>query len=135
MMQNKYSRKYCRQVKKWLPGMGKYKRQIVEKIRLAVTAFMEEQPNADCTVLEEHFGTPQQIAAEYVAQMDTMALLHDLRIRGRIVKIVFALVTTLAILWAVGVSVLVIDGLKDQNGYIEVEYNDGRKTVMVVCEK
>ena len=135
MIRNKYARKYCRQVKKWLPGTEKYKRQLLDSISSAVGCFVEEQPNADYIALENHFGPPQQIASDYVTEMDTGELLRNLRIKRRIVTTVTACVAAFILMWgAVGILAL-LDAHNAAYGFVEVEYNDGRMEVLAECEE
>ena len=66
-----------------------------------------EQPNG--VTLEENFGTPQQVAAGYVDDMDTTELLHALRYRRRVTTIVVAGVLTALAVFAVALYMQVHD--------------------------
>lgn len=134
-MRNKYARKYCRQVKKWLPGMGKYRQRIMERIYSAVKYFVDQHPEANYNAVEAWFGTPQQIAAEYVAQMDTREMLKSVRFGKRIITLVTAVVAALVLLWGLGIAIMIIDAHNSAHGYMEVVYSDGRKGVMVEWEE
>ena len=59
--------------------------------------------------LEENFGTPQQVAAGYVDDMDTTELLHALRYRRRVTTIVVAGVLTALAVFAVALYMQVHD--------------------------
>lgn len=93
-------RDYCRAVKSWLPCDAKQKRRILEKIRLDVMGYLEENPDADFAAIQARFGTPQAIASAYVDDLDTAQLLYSLRIRKRIVTIVAATMATILLTWA-----------------------------------
>ena len=78
----------------------KQKKNILNRLRLEVTAFLEEHPEADMVAIRERFGTPQAVASAYVESMDTAQLLKDLRIRKRILTAVMAAVIFVLITWA-----------------------------------
>lgn len=79
-------------------------------------------PDADVAAIQAQLGTPQEIAAAYVENMETAAVLKGLRIRRRVLFAVC--VTTLAILisWVALVTIVTV---RDRNSigdapYIEV---------------
>ena len=73
-MTEKDIRRYCRAVGSYLPCSRRQKRQILRDLRQRLAEYCGEQPNG--VTLEENFGTPQQVAAGYVDDMDTMELLQ-----------------------------------------------------------
>lgn len=89
------ARRYYRKVRSWLPG-GKMRRYVMTQIRETVQEFVQEHPDADVAAIQAQLGTPQEIAAAYVENMETAAVLKGLRIRRRVLFAVC--VTTLAIL-------------------------------------
>lgn len=115
------ARRYYRKVRSWLPG-GKMRRYVMTQIRETVQEFAQEHPDADVAAIQAQLGTPQEIAAAYVENMETAAVLKGLRIRRRVLFAVC--VTTLAILisWTVLVTIVTV---RDRNSigdapYIEV---------------
>ena len=87
---------YYRQIRRWVPCGGKWKRRMMQGIISTIEAYRAECPEADFEALQMHFGTPQQIAAAFVDEMQTQQLLKELRIRRRIMRIVsgfFILIT------------------------------------------
>ena len=99
-MKNKVYKKYCRAVCSFLPCGGKKKKGILTQLRLDVSTFLEEKPNADMTDIQDRFGTPQSVASAYVEAMDTAQLLNDLRIRRRIITAAIAIVIFVLTTWA-----------------------------------
>lgn len=115
------ARHYYRKVRSWLPG-GKMRRYVMTQIRETVQEFAQEHPDADVAAIQAQLGTPQEIAAAYVENMETAAVLKGLRIRRRVLFAVC--VTTLAILisWVALVTIVTV---RDRNSigdapYIEV---------------
>ena len=115
------ARRYYRKVRSWLPG-GKMRRYVMTQIRETVQEFAQEHPDADVAAIQAQLGTPQEIAAAYVENMEAAAVLKGLRIRRRVLFAVC--VTTLAILisWVALVTIVTV---RDRNSigdapYIEV---------------
>lgn len=72
--------------------------------------------------MEAHFGAPQQIAAAYIENVDSGELLRDLHIKRRVVTVVSVALVTAVLVWAIGVTVIVVDHMMDtHNGYIVTE--------------
>lgn len=106
-MTEKDIRRYCRAVGSYLPCSRRQKRQILWDLRQRLAEYCGEQPNG--ATLEENFGTPQQVAAGYVDDMDTTELLHALRYRRRVTTIVVAGVLTALAVFAVALYMQVHD--------------------------
>lgn len=120
-MVNRNARRYLRQVKGWLPCGGKMKRQIMEKIRISVGRFLEEEPGADYQSIVARFGTPQQIASAYVDEQDTEVLLRKLRIRRRIVAAVCCTAAACVAIWLSVALAAYVQSQKYENGYAVIE--------------
>ena len=82
-MTEKTIRRYCRAVGSYLPCARRQKRQLLRELRQRLEEYRDEHP--DETSPEERFGTPQQVAAGYVDDMDTTELLQALRYRRRVI--------------------------------------------------
>ena len=104
-----------------LPGNRRQKKQILSRVEASVRDFVTENPNVDYAAIEQRFGTPPQIAASCIEEMDAQELTLQLRIRKTIVRIVA--VTAL------------IRHVKAMNGYLIVgeaeiisstEYTEGK---------
>lgn len=95
---NSALRRYCKQVKKWLPCGGKVAKRILQDLRMNLLVYLEENPNADFEQLKEHFGQPKDIACAYIDGQNTEELLAALRLRRRVLAMVAgALMLLLAI--------------------------------------
>lgn len=116
-------RRYLRSVRDMLPCSGKQKRCILEKIQSNADSFLAEQPDADFSLLQTHFGTPEQIAASYVDDMDTPALLKAIHTRKRIFAVVTAAVLAILICWACAMTWAVIESNDHNNGYFTTTIN------------
>ncbi len=96
-MTEKTIRRYCRAVGSYLPCARRQKRQLLRDLRQRLEEYRDEHP--DETSPEERFGTPQQVAAGYVDDMDTTELLQALRYRRRVITaVVSGILAALAVL-------------------------------------
>lgn len=109
--------RYYRNIWSWLPCSQQQKSVILKSITCNIENFVLSNPSADFAEIENHFGSPQQIASSYVEDMNTPELLHALRTRKRIVVVVMAVVLSALLIWACAVTVAVIDFSKSNNGY------------------
>lgn len=117
-------RRYYREVRDWLPGTRKMKREIMDQVRASVEAYLDEEPGADMAGVEARFGSPQAIAAASVDERDTGELLQDLRTKRRIVSMVVGVLATALILWDGVVTWGAIREYRSLNGHIEVRMID-----------
>lgn len=96
--QNWYIGRYVRAVSGFLPCSGKVKKPLRAQAEEYIT------DGGDAAALEQRFGTPQQVAAAWVDEMDTSELLAELHIHRRIVMVV-ALVLAAVLVIFTGVLV------------------------------
>ena len=119
MMHNAQARRYLREIQECLPCAGKVKRGITRKINGMIDDAMLDESDLTYEMLVKRFGTPQQIAASYVDEMDTPELLRKLRIKKKIFAVVCA---TAAIILAIWIGVVVTaprSHYSQMNGYFE----------------
>lgn len=114
---SKAVKKYLRQVRSWLPCAGKAKKMILTDIENIISSGLKENPNLDLQGLHARFGTPQQIAAAHVDEMDTPELLRQLRIRKRIITIVAVCAIAVIVIWLGVVLIALINDFHIANGY------------------
>lgn len=135
MVLNVHLLRYLWEVREELPGNRRQKKQILSRVESSVRDFVTENPNADYAAIEQRFGTPQQIAASCIEEMDAQELTLQLRIRKTIVRIVAATALVLVLLWAGVVVTALIRHVKAMNGYLIVgeaevidrtEYTEGK---------
>lgn len=111
-------KKYYRQVASWLPCGGRLKKKLMTNIAATVDEYLAVRPEADFAALQAHFGTPRQIAAAFVDELETYELLNALHTRRKIVKIVLSCAVAVVAIWGIAVITLWIAGLMAANGYI-----------------
>ena len=118
-MRNAQARQYLREIRGCIPCYGKAKYEILRKIKGMIRAALSEEPEISYELLVARFGTPQQIAASYVDELDTLELLKKLRMRNKIIAIVCATAAIILAIW-VGVVVTATRAHYSQmNGYFE----------------
>ena len=86
----------------------------------SVRDFVTENPHADYAAITQRFGTPQQIAASCIEEMDAQELTLQLRIRKTIVRIVAVTALALVLMWAGAVLTALVRHIKDMDGYLIV---------------
>ena len=135
MVLNVHLLRYLWRVRGELPGNRRQKKQILSRVESSVRDFVTENPHADYAAITQRFGTPQQIAASCIEEMDAQELTLQLRIRKTIVRIVAATALVLVLLWAGVVVTALIRHVKAMNGYLIVgeaevidrtEYTEGK---------
>ena len=90
------------------------------KIKENIDQFLEEYPDADYDVIVQRFGTPQQIAASYLEEMDPQEVLYRLNTRKRIAGIVTAGVVLFVALCGIWVLLFAADVMNSAESYLEV---------------
>lgn len=110
-------KKYYRQISGWLPCGGKVKKQLMANITTTVDGYLEEHPDANMQTLQAHFGTPQQIAASFVEEMDTAELLDALRTRRKVIRIILYSFAAIVVIWAIAVLIAWCIGMSEVLGY------------------
>ena len=135
MVLNVHLLRYLWKVRGELPGNRRQKKQILSRVESSVRDFVTENPHADYAAITQRFGTPQQIAASCIEEMDAQELTLQLRIRKTIVRIVAATALVLVLLWAGVVVTALIRHVKAMNGYLiageaevidRTEYTEGK---------
>ena len=135
MVLNVHLMRYLWKVRRELPGSRKQKKQILARVESSVRDFVTENPDADYAAIAQRFGTPQQIAASCIEEMDAQELTLQLRIRKTIVRIVAVTALVVVLLWAGVVVTALIRHVKAMNGYLIVgeaeiisstEYTEGK---------
>lgn len=127
-------RRYYWQVRQYIPGAPRLKKNVLEEIKGSVALYRVENPNADFAQIQAHFGTPLQIAAAYVENLGTAELLNRLRAQRRITRIVAGAMSAALILWAVGVTTVVIHDLHNNPAFVVEEIGEYPPGYVVVDE-
>ncbi len=116
---NAVIRRYLRLVSRELPIPGKTKRTLMQQIRQSVYAQTQEVNHIDMALLADQFGTPRQIVESYMENMSTAEFLRDMRIRQRIVRIVFGAALAVFLVWVVVIGGIWLRHRSYDNGYYE----------------
>ncbi len=125
-MVSKNVERYLRQVRILLPCRRTARKLILDQVRSNLNQFVEDDPSADYESIVRRFGSPRQIAATYIDEMDTDELLSDLRIKHRIVGMVSFAVAMGLVICLVTAGLVYLEGVDNVNGAIETyiyEYN------------
>ena len=117
MNANSLCRRYCRKVRQWLPGTEKLNNKIIQEIRQSVLSFLSGAPGATYADVVARFGTPQEIATAYIDEMDTALLLKEIRIKRKIVRIIFFTVLIALALFAISLGIALYDVYLTNRGY------------------
>lgn len=117
MVKNRAARQYMQEIKAMLPGGGKQKKAILNRIRTTVEEYLAENPGAAYEEIISRLGSPNQIAASCLEEMDTVKVVKKLHTKNRIVCIVTAAALAVVLLW-VGVVMATYEAhIRDINGY------------------
>ncbi len=128
MVKNRAARQYMQAIKAMLPGGGKQKKAILNRIRTTVEEYLAENPGAAYEEILSRLGSPNQIAASCLEEMDTVEVMKQLRIKKKIVCIVTAAALAIVMLWA-GVVAMATEELSDSaNGYFDEAIVDVNRT-------
>ena len=111
---------YCRRVRRCLPCPGKLKKQIMDSIWTQINLFLEKNPTADMTAIQQHFGTPQQIAAAYIDEMTPAEILRKFKIKRTVITIVCAAAALALLLWAGTLAAALLDLHDTTNGTYDI---------------
>lgn len=128
MVRNKAARQFLREVKALLPDTGKQKKPIANRISTTVEELLTENPNAGYDEIVSRLGSPNQIAASCLEEMEAPELMKKLRVRKKVVCIVAAAAVAVVLLWAGVVSVAVATLSNGANGYFAEEIEDVNRT-------
>ena len=93
---------------------------ILSNIRENVEAYLQGNPQADIVQIRAHFGTPQELAASYVADLDMPNLLKELRVRRRVMTAVTAGLLAILLLWGCGIAAVVAEQHDIISGYYAI---------------
>jgi len=110
-------RQYYLSVRKLLPCGLKQKTAFIRRLEGSIAAYVSEYPDADFSQIERHFGTPQQIAASYIEEMDPQEISDKLKVRKRIFQIVASAVFLCALVWLALLAVAFLNELNSADGF------------------
>ena len=117
MVRSKALRRYCREIRKELPGGRNMRRLVLGKLTAAVEEYLKEKPDAGYDELVMRFGDPKTIAASCVEEMDTTEILCTIALRKRILTVATAAALVALLLWASVVGIAYMKNQNRSNGY------------------
>ena len=109
---------YYREIRSYLPCSEKLKKSILSRLEETVNSYLDENPEADFTQLESHFGTPRQIADSYIGELSVTEISEKLQIRKRILITICAVCAAILAIWLIVVGIAMINELGAANGHI-----------------
>lgn len=92
-------KRYYRSIRKDIPCSYKTKKRIMQQIQESVGLFLEQNPDADFTAIQLHFGEPQTIAMSYIEDQDAPELLRKMRIKRKVIAIVVGTMALIVAIW------------------------------------
>ena len=112
-------KKYYHNIQRALPGSLRQKRKLMQDIQCAVSGYLQKDPEANMETITDHFGTPQQIADTYLAEMSPQSLQKQLNVRRWIIGIMAAAAACALLLWGIAVGIALVNEFNAADGYIE----------------
>lgn len=113
-------RRFLGEIRKSIPGGGKQKKQMIERVKASILEYLAEKPDAGYDDLCTRFGAPEQIAASYLEELDISEIRKQMTIRKKILMIAALTAICIVLLWIGAVTSALIHNYKYSNGYIEV---------------
>ncbi len=118
-MRNKIARQYLHCVSRGMPIHGKQKRQFLAALEEDVIRYIEENPDASASQIQEQFGSPDDIAADFIDQMPHGQIRKKFRVRNRILVVVIIVALFIVGIWSVAVSIALDNAEDERDGYLE----------------
>lgn len=94
---------YYKRVEKALPVSAKDKKKIMVGLQNGIEEYLEDHPEATLEDVQNHFGEPDSIAAEYLPELKPEELKHFARRKKVIIGLslgIFALIIVFALIYA-----------------------------------
>lgn len=86
---------------------------------VSVRDYAYEHPGADFQSIVKRFGTPKQVIATYMHEMDSSELLDAMRIRNSVLKAISIVAVVTVAIWLFAAGIVAYIGAQDVNGTIE----------------
>ena len=117
MVKNHAARQFLQEVKAMLPGAGKQKKAILHRIGATIEEYLVENPGAVYEEIVTRLGSPNQIAAACLEEMDIAKVMKQLRMKKKVVCIVTVTALAIVMLWAGVVFSALVGHNGMMNGY------------------
>lgn len=117
-MDNKIVGRYMRRVAHGMPVGGTQKRQFLGELKDDITRYIEENPDATPSQLERQFGSPDDIAADFISQMPYREINCKFHIRTRMFTVAVIAALLFVTIWLSTALFAMRDALENDPGYI-----------------
>ena len=108
---------YLKEVDQQLSGKRAQRKAYIKKLSADVAERLEEEPALDCAALANAFGSPEELASEFMETLNA----KDVKKAFGWKKIVLIAAIVIIVVWIFWVVIALIDGHKQSQGQI-VEY-------------
>lgn len=116
---NKAVKKYIRRVRASVVCSGQQRAKLVADLKERVGQFITEKPEVDYADICKKFGAPEQIAAQFLEEMEPSELCASIR-RSSAVRRITAIISVIILsIWFCGVCWGFNEIRKDKNMYFE----------------
>ncbi|MCM1115128.1 MAG: DUF6120 family protein [Clostridium sp.] len=127
---NKEINNYLKTVKSFIICDWKTRRKFIHDLKNDIFDYMENNSVNNIEDVYKHFGTPRDIAKAFFEDADIKEIKRKMNIsRILIIGIICAL-----LIWAVGVTISIIDGHISNTGYMVEEIEDGFPAEGIIAE-
>lgn len=118
---------YFKEIKRNLPCYNKTMRKMLDDLKFSVCAFLYESDSVTMEKIEQRFGTPESIAAEFTAGVDG-AYIKSYKLKKRVAVIVISIFAAILVAVSALVIYIIADGERNQPIYVDTDitYNEGK---------
>lgn len=113
-------KKYIRKIKHFLPCSGDEKQYLIAQLQESILDYLEQNPTADFKTLQSQFGTPREIANQYLCDQETSTLLNQINTKKKILGILSFVMSVVLLVWIAAISLDTFDTRKTNQGYLKV---------------
>ena len=117
---------YFKSIKKNLPCYNKTIRKMLDDLKVSVDAFVEENGITDFALIEQHFGTAEDIAKEFAVGIDG-AYIKSYKFKKRVTAIVLSILAVIMVTVSALVIYMIVMLEKNTpiNVSADITYNEG----------
>ena len=117
---------YFKSIKKNLPCYNKTIRKMLDDLKVSVDAFVEENGMTDFALIEQHFGTAEDIAKEFAVGIDG-AYIKSYKFKKRVTAIVLSILAVIMVTVSALVIYMIVMLEKNTpiNVSADITYNEG----------
>lgn len=120
----KQLKRYFKEIKRNLPCYNKTMRKLLDDLKFSVCTFVYESDSVTMEQVEQRFGTPESIAAEFTAGVDG-AYIKSYKLKRRVAAIVISIFAAILVAVSALVIYIIADGERNQPIYVDtyITYN------------